>query len=211
MLVTPKEFTSFLCDNGSQFPYKDCRVTRSRFHVRWLLIKQHKEKHLRAIFPWKAISSRTFENDTVTHLIVTKQAIPLPPDMSEIMDTMAVWGEKYDVEWHHRVVDYLAFLCTDNHQFDRQHLFHHCLEYMIDLMLQKRFGYLPMPQINAFMDVWEECFHDEYKYGNRGFRHLCYFCFNHALRLIEYQGIPEITDEPPATVASSDSDVVNSS
>ena len=37
---------------------------------------------------WLAVPSNAFSNDTVTHLIVTKQALPAPQDIGEVIEVM---------------------------------------------------------------------------------------------------------------------------
>ena len=187
MIVNPDAYSKFIGINGSTFPYRHCRKTRRSFHVKWLLVDTPNDNESRDIFTWTALKSTTFTKKTVNHLIMTKQAYPVPPDMSEIMDVMHVWGKRYDEVWCKRVYDYCAHLCTERYDIGRKLLFHHCLEFMVDLMLTKHFGHIPFCEIHAFMECWEECFQDEYTYGRRGFRHLSYVCFNDALGMIHMQ------------------------
>ena len=68
---------------------------------------------------WKAIPSNVFDNNTVTHLIITKQALPAPQDVVEVIELMECWGKSLDAKWYNRVLDYLGYLCWNGFQLCR--------------------------------------------------------------------------------------------
>jgi len=90
----------FLLQNGNNYPYNDCLATRNRIYSKWLLVESgsfgcfNADRTKRTV----ALSATTFNAPTVQHLILTKQALPVPNIVSEVLDYMEIWGNEYDSE-----------------------------------------------------------------------------------------------------------------
>ena len=81
MNVNSKDIAAFVQENGTRYPYNDVFMTRRSFRVKWLLLESQKKQVDRFNKrQWEAIPSSAFDNDTVMHLVVSKQALPVPAE-----------------------------------------------------------------------------------------------------------------------------------
>lgn len=104
MNVLKKKFTCFLQEYGARYPCNEIPSTRQGFRCKWLLI-QGGNAVLRRESDLYAIPSSSFDRPTFIHLIVTRQALPLTPQMDQVMDWMDSWGRGISSVWYDHVVD----------------------------------------------------------------------------------------------------------
>ena len=152
-------------------------------HVSWLLMRRSRYTgHTGKVdnvrmepTVWCTVPTNAFECNTVTHLIITKQALPVPHDMSDIVEVMESWGS-VDVEWYNRVVDYLGYLCSNGFHLSREDLAHHSIELRVDLMARRASAEVPL---SVVMDTFDVFFAQMYKYQTKRFFSLCQLVFEH--------------------------------
>ena len=109
-LLDSNAFKLFLVENGRIYPYRDVRTTRRRMHVSWLMIKCERIGRMESDVKWRPVPAISFNNDTVTYLIVSKQALPVPASIAEVLDVMEGWGKSYDIVCYNCVVAYMGYL-----------------------------------------------------------------------------------------------------
>ena len=94
----------------SCFPYNDLKVTRNRFHTKWLLMSCKTNPCIlfyhAKVYP---LLCTTVEAEVVQHLITTQQGLPLPPDFSAVMDCMFHWGRSISWSWYERTLELINF------------------------------------------------------------------------------------------------------
>lgn len=178
----PSEYRYFLQENGSVYPYRDILKTRKSMHVSWLIIKRQG----RCGTKWCSIPSKMLKKCTVTHLIISKEALPIPSDISEILDVMECWGKGYDLQWHNLAIDYVGYLCSNGFELNRESIVHHVIEIGMRVVVQRRqrrgSNHLPF---NMAMEEWEAFFDEQYKYGkSRRFIDLARASFRYMQALI---------------------------
>ena len=154
------------------------------------------------VFEWQAVRSSLFDSNTVTHLIITKQALPVPKEMSMILDLMEYWGREIDSEWYYRVIDYCAFVALEKHNLSYENLLHHCLEFKVDLMLVASVGYLPYDATQHFLEEWATFYHGIFLYGSsrdrRDTHQIAIRSIKHAADLLYCQETVDSVVTPPA-------------
>ena len=179
VVVSPDALKLFLREHGRVYPYRDVMKTRKRVHVNWLMAerKQH-TGHIGRVgaiqmeaTTWRILPTNAFHNDTVTHLVVTQQALPVPAHIGEVIEVMESFGRSFDVEWYNRVIDYMGYLLSNGFELSREDIIHHSIELRVDLMVRRHRGDLPF---NIVMDDFDGHFKRTYHYGStKRFMPLC--------------------------------------
>ena len=177
MLVTPERLESFLRESSREYPYNEIFGTRKQLYVRWVLMKRARRVQSTAIgTDWEALPSSMFDADTMTYLLVSRQALPATRDMAKILDTMESWGRGVSDMWYLRTVDYLGFLCEEKHELGCQQLMRHCIAFRVNtLLVEEAFAKMTitLDQYDALLDNFECFFDDSYCYSTKCFRELC--------------------------------------
>ena len=104
-------FTAFYNQVKSKFPYKEIKATRSKFYPKWILLKSNNANdgilfHQGYLYPALAC---TMEPEMVQYLIVTRQAMPLPPDFAGVMDSMFHWGRSINPQWYDKTLELMLY------------------------------------------------------------------------------------------------------
>ena len=110
MKVNTKRFREFYERVKGQFPYNEVRVTRTQFHVKWLLMSCKTDPgilfHHGRLYP---LLCTTLDSEVVQHLIISEQGLPLPEDFSLLMDCMFCWGRGLSVPWYNKTLELVKF------------------------------------------------------------------------------------------------------
>ena len=207
LLSCPEEFRVFLQEHGRIYPYRDCLKTRRRMHVKWLLMEKRQPTVGGEDTKWTILHSNTFDNDTVTHLIVSMQALPVPPTVSEVLDGIQSWGKSLDPEWCNCATDYMGYLCWNGFELQSEDIFFHLIKMRIDLMLQRHASDLPFASI---MEDWECYYKWSFHYKGRVFADLCLSSFEYVKSILEeldnlirLMNTPVVVPVTPPSIVSS--------
>lgn len=167
----------FLLQHGGNYPYNDRLVTRNRIYSKWLLVETASFGCITCIDNANgsrrnvAIPSTTFNDQTVQHLILTKQALPAPNVVSEVLDYMASWGHEYDSEWHAEVVHWISYLLNNSIQCTQEELFFDLIEFKVKSLIYEYIGINEHLTATQIYDLWEQQFRSNYYYsGVRDFK-----------------------------------------
>ena len=182
----------FLQQNGSVYPYRDVTKTRNSVFVSWLLMKR--QRYTGPIgtvlgikmeeTEWVALPSNALSTATVTHLVIAEEALPVPADVAAVLEIMEAWGKALDIQWYNRVVDYLGYLVSNGFELNRESIFHHAIEFKVDLMLERHDESLPYAML---MDDWDAYFKHEYRCGkSKRFFDLCQASIDHVDSLLKW-------------------------
>ena len=110
MNVDTESFKLFYNRVKDQFPYNQLRVTRNRFHVKWLLMTCDTDPgilfHHGRLYP---LLCKSMKSQVVQHLIITEQAMPLPQSFSLLMDSMYYWGRSLSGTWFNKTLELINF------------------------------------------------------------------------------------------------------
>lgn len=216
MLITcRKEFQVFLLENSRVYPYRDIPTTRNRMYVSWMLMKRY--EHTGSIgriagvpveaMRWVAIPSNAFDIDTVTHLYISKQALPVPSTMGEIVDALECWGKALDIQWYNRSMRYLGYLLSNGFQLNRETMVNYIVQLRVLLMIDAHAADLPYDTI---LDEFADFFPQEYCHSKM-FSTLCLVTFDHLDLFMKALSSIQMTNDagaavpvtPPAVVSSS--------
>lgn len=171
MLVSGADFSAFPKANGAKCPHNQVFKTRRRFDVKWLVTN----KPTCADIPGNegthtALPSSCLYDDVVQYLIVTKDAMPVPPEMLEILDWMHCWGRGPDVNWCAKVVDWLHLLLVSKiHLTNRMVPLRDCVEFRVRHMLREM-GLERNPFLwGNMVHSWHQFFETQCDAGNTSF------------------------------------------
>lgn len=176
-LIAAAQFSKFLKRYASKCPYSEVSKTRRRFYVKWIVTNKPTFGYPPSGVPhndgcYTAIPSKCLNDDLVQYLIVSKEALPVPPLMSTVLDWMHCWGRGQDIEWHHKVVDWIHLLLSQHiHVCDRL-VVRDCVEFRVRHVLREAaFENNAFAWSNA-LAAWQVYFDDQCSLGNTGFYEL---------------------------------------
>ena len=151
------------------YPYNEIVSTRNSIVCKWVIL--HSEQGQTAgIFPWQTVYhtvlTKSLPADTVQELIVSGHALPLTPDMNDIMDKMTVWGQENSKHWHNDVVDFLAFTINEGIPMTRQQLVKEVIGLKVHVLIHTWFG-VNSGEANMLVAEWEAYFDSEWQTGSQ--------------------------------------------
>ena len=164
---------------GATYPYNEIRATRQGFIATWLILEATQPTTIRFKAGTKlALHTSCVDNSTSTHLIVTKQGMPLPQDYSDIMDCMDWWGRTISPRWHENVTEYMYYKLKSGDKLSREKLFKQCIEFHISDRLNSE---LTINQESApwIEQQWSYFFDRTYEFDSKDF-------FDCAVRSIQF-------------------------
>jgi hypothetical protein len=157
MKVNQRDFAMFVQNNGSKFPYSEIRKTRRHFYVKWIVFAKRARRHSFVTLP-----SNCVNKDTLNHLIITKQAIPLTSSMNEIVDYMERWGKSEDSVWYQQVVDWLAFICREGIKREHLGVLYDCVALKVRREIYLHAGTVATSETSRIFNAWRTFFFDQY-------------------------------------------------
>jgi hypothetical protein len=158
MKLNKSDFNSFVQQKSGKYPYCEVRITRRHFHVKWLVLAQSGTSFV-------SLPSRVLSKETVTSLIIGKEALPVPFVLNEIMDFMERWGRGEDNVWYRQVVDWVGFVCNEGIKQDYLGIAYDCIALRV-----RRVLYLHgMDGNRRIFTAWKTFFFHQYEYVTSDF------------------------------------------
>jgi hypothetical protein len=103
-VATTPTFSEFLMANSNVYPYSKLKPTRNSFFCKWVMVKgEHMD--LEEFFP---VLANSLSNGVLLQLLLSGSGKPLPPDLSDIMDSMYWWGKTKDYVWYEDCIEVLG-------------------------------------------------------------------------------------------------------
>ena len=147
---------------GDAYPYNEIKATRHGFFTSWLLLENRcqepRSKHC-------TLRTSSLENDTVTLLIVTRQALPLPQDYCDVLDCMDWWGRRISQRWYEVVLEMMFLDLSSGQKVDRECLFKNCISFRMNEMVNEAINVDPA----WLMLCWHNLFDNTYMYDTKDF------------------------------------------
>lgn len=140
-----------------------------------------------------AIPSSCLTHDTVQHLIVSKEALPVPPAMCDILDLMHCWGRDRDPVWHVKVVDWLCFLLVSKNHLPDQMALRDCVKCRIRSIILEMGDEITPFVSNNMIAMWRQFFDNQCKKGNTHFFHLAINSF-HFVKRVRVEPVPVLSN-----------------
>lgn len=169
MEVDSAAFKAFLSQHGLDHPHNEIRQTHQKFHCKWLLLSC--SNHDGVVFqrgPHFPHLSCCLDKDTVQDVTMKQQGMPLPPDPSNVMDGMEVWGRNVSPLWHHQVMNYMMNLFETKRRNSQAVVFFDCVKFEVENVLADNF----MGNDNGHVSVseqWAVFFGDLYQCREKDF------------------------------------------
>jgi len=149
---------AFLLENGNSYPCNDILTARNAIHARWLIVESGSYGFVNHAGdrPAIALPSTTFSAATVLHLLVTKQALPVPNVVANVLDYMECWGKEHDSEWHDEAVTWIAYLLKNKIHCTEEELFYDLIEFKIKGLIYECIGLNEHLAATRIFDLWKE-------------------------------------------------------
>lgn len=138
MLTSTKSIKHFLDEHGEQYPYNEIRRTRQGLHAKWLITKCRNHGVFLQNNNYFVMRAGTVDFRTMQDLISSKQAVPVTPTYTEIIDCMEYWGRAIDSRWYEDVVKRIYRSNETIERNDRFHAFFDCVSLRVEDILYHR-------------------------------------------------------------------------
>jgi len=132
---------AFVVGNLDVHPYSAVPHTRSGYHPKWLLTMSG---NINGIFTrnmgYFVIKSSCLNRSNMMTLIMDGDATPLPPDFSDVVDTLETWGTGKYPRWLQQALFFMHnFICNESPP-NRTQLFHDCILPVVGWRAAQQFG-----------------------------------------------------------------------
>jgi hypothetical protein len=163
MLLTRQQLQDFKETKANTFPYNELTLTRNNVYARWITFVTTTSSKSRGEFP---VLSSCMSSEVVTFLIVTNQATPYTPAMSEVMDTMRIWGRHIiHAIWYDKVVATLQNILSmdwDDAPPSRRFIFMSSIQSLMKDKVEEKFGSAGLEVVSVvILNTWYEWFFSE--------------------------------------------------
>jgi len=197
MIVSKKGFQKFVQDHAERWPWSEIRLTRTSYSPEWTMMLSFKGND---VLP-QIVRAACFYKDTLQHLVVTLQALPVPPKASEVLSYMEHKGKKVSVDWCNEVVMFVFRQMNNGHPVANCALVLHCLKCRVKEMLSDALAATPDAQV-ALLNHWvENAVHQHIFRGNRNIDSLGACSFHFIEQAIRDCNVP-VTNVPVTSVPS---------
>ena len=204
VMFTTTTALEFFCDKwGSDYPYCEIKKTRSQYYFKWIILFASSKCNdvARRRTPYEVVLAKSFDKDTLQHLLVSKRGIPLTPAMDKIMNWMYCWGRNKSDTWYEDMVELLAFYCHEKIPVSDKELVHEVIALEVKRLCHYRFNTTVLLGWSTYNE-WCEWFEHEYTFVTDDFFDLARSSFVEADRLIT---AAIVTASVPITPVSSSS------
>lgn len=201
MDVSRAEFNYFLQQYGASYPYNAITSTRQGFRSKWLMLAMLDFAPMRRHSELYVIPSSAFSKKTATNLIATRQAIPLTPDMDEVMECMDCWGRNVNHVWYELTLNVLEEYLLRDEGVKRELLFLHVILIRIRGVVN-RYDF-PVATKEGLINEWMEFYGNLYDYTTKDFYELALRSFQFIRAKITHLNSVATTLIAPTLVTSS--------
>ena len=139
MLTTKEALDIFFEELGGHYPYNQVKKTRNKIYCKWLMLTRfHQDNNEWQNSRNTVVSASSFDYETLQHMIISRSALPLTPDMDKVMDWMFQWGRTVSPWWYNNVVWVLYFKLINGFEISKYELFMQCMTWKITRKLEQR-------------------------------------------------------------------------
>lgn len=151
-VVSNEQLAGFIATKGQTFPYNQLTKANNCIDAKWIVLKETtQEGH--TTFTMK---SSNIPPNALTHLIVTFQAMPYTPAMSDVMDYMFDGSiALYYPDWYRAVNTMMEALLQDStSQIQRYLVFYHAIKLRLQAIFEMEVG----KYSNFVLQKWADWF-----------------------------------------------------
>ena len=179
-------FKEFYERHKNKFPYNDVKVTRNRYHAKWLLVSCKTDPSI-LFFHCKCfpLLCSTVNPEIVQHMILSKEGIPLPDDFSHLLDCMYYWGRGISAPWYKKTLELINFYLNNSglnrSNFTATHLYFDVIEMRVLQLINSHFTH----GHSAIHDQWRLRYTELVNSGNTDFFSLTVRSFRYVDAIID--------------------------
>ena len=199
-IVASAQFKEWL-SSKRDYPYSHLTMTRSSFYCKWVMLRANymRMEGVRDVgTECNIVLANSFSVSTLEQLIMTKEARPLPLEMSRIMDDMYVWGRNRSYNWYSGVMDLMHAWLYRAMDVPNKLMVRSCLALEIKSLIYTNFAVYSNVAITLYNN-WHTWFDNDYKSAPEDFHALAISSIDYISTAIE---IAIIHSVQPATVNS---------
>ena len=177
-------FKRFVQDNSNAWPCCDVRVTRNNCSPGVVMLMSYQ--------PERKPSATAFKKDTLQHLTITCQVMPVPPSVTAMLECMERHGKMASFSWCDCVVECIWRQLVFGNQVKHECLIVHCLRHRVSDMLCG--SVLRRDKQLLVTDSWmDSVIHQCECRGNRDFLSLATYTFECINACVEGHTSPLLT------------------
>jgi len=112
MVTTAEALHAFIDANGSEYPFSELSTSRRGFRCRWVLLKapcDHNVIRIPRMERFHTVPSHCFHDTALQEMTLTRQALPFPDDMADVLDVMERWGRSKCLRLYDCCARYMAW------------------------------------------------------------------------------------------------------
>lgn len=166
--------SKFLIDNSTIYPYNKLRPTRNSFYCKWVMLRGYDRASTES-FP---VLANSFTNGVLIELLLSEKGIPVPPELSDIMDSMYWWGKHKNLMWFDCVTHMMAEAMENDIEDDMKELKRAMISVQIKEEIHAYFTAGSVAAELLWLD-WLVWFNHNYKAGPKSFHAMCLYCFEY--------------------------------
>jgi hypothetical protein len=199
-IASTHAFSNFLMDNSAVFPYSKLKPTRNSFFCKWVMVKGE-DLDSKEYFP---VPANSLPNGVLLELVMSGFGKPLPPDISDIMDTLFRWGRVKNYEWYDESVEVIGDALWKEGEVDYKHLVRTLISTEVRGIIWEycHGSYMLSDLLHLNWLAW---FNDTYHNGPQSFRGMAQYSFEYV-----NWSIAQVNYHAFAPVAIAQADTVNS-
>jgi len=138
------------------------------------------------------VPAGAFRKDTVQHLILTGQVVPVPPTVALVLDYMESHGKRVSLKWCERVKYFIWRRLVTGNYIQDLYLIIHCLKYHVTEVLAN--SVLRCDVQFLATESWVDAVIEQYEYkGNRDIGDLFTYSMDYINACIEGHVSPLVT------------------
>jgi hypothetical protein len=117
-IASTQAFRKFLLENSNTYPYCNLKQTRNSFFCKWVMVRGL-DLDSEEYFP---VPANSLPNGVLLDLVRSGFGKPLPPNISDIMDSLFRWGRIKDYIWYDESVEVIGDALWEEEEVDYKHL-----------------------------------------------------------------------------------------
>jgi hypothetical protein len=175
---TTPAFNQWLMANGAVYPYSSLKATRNSFFCKWVMVKTvDSDMDIEEYFP---VPASSLPNGVLLDLILSGSGKPLPPDMSDIMDSLFHWGRIRDYVWYDESIEIVGDSLWNEMEAKHKDVVRSLISMKVKSLIFEYFHVSAMAADLLHLN-WLAWFDDTYHIGPVSFHGMAEYSFEYVL------------------------------
>ena len=158
IMTKSSAFKLFMKRHSDEFPYSHLRMTRRRYHCKWVLFVNDRWNYRDLQSGFALVETKCISKSLINLLIITASCLPLPPDYNDLADVMPTWGRSIDPNWEVKVNNILrrTLFCCGSRITGKKELYKNCIHALMSIKARDHIDK------DVFLSEWLISFNSSY-------------------------------------------------